>query len=285
MPCPGGRKSGSKPPHSKLRAFVPGGEVAFLLGSELVESVAHGIELEARDFLVQVVRNDVHLRLEIFVVRAKVFGGKRLVGEAHVHNGCGMAFGGGEIDQASLGEQVDLTAVLHLIFVHHRAHFALAAGHLFQRRNVDLHVEVAGVANNRSTLHFLEMLTADDALISCHGDVNVAFLHRFSHGHHAEAVHGRFDALHGVDFRDNDVGTEALGTHGHTAAAPAVTGNHYLQAGEEHVGGANDAVNGGLPSAIAIVEEVFSHRIIHGNDRILQRAVLGHGAKADYAGG
>src|SRR5712692_2304380 len=231
------------------------------------------------------IRHDVHLRLQVLVVRAEVFGGERLVGKAHIHYRCGVPLGSGKIDKASFGEQIDLAAVLHLIFVHHRAHFALTAGHLFERRNVDFHVEVAGVANNRSTLHLFEMLAADYALVSRHGDVNVAFSYRFGHGHHAEAVHGRFDALHRVDFRDDHVGSEALGTHGHAAAAPAVTGNHYLQAGEEHVGGANDAVNRGLPSAIAIVEEVFSHRIIHGNDRILQRAVLGHGAKADYAGG
>src|SRR6266705_1033428 len=129
------------------------------------------------------------------------------------------------------------------------------------------------------------MLGADHALVSRHGDVNVAFLHRFSHGHHAEAVHGGLDALDGVDFRDDHIGAEALGAHGHAAAAPAITGNDDLEAREQHVGGANDAVNGGLPSAVAIVEEVFSHRIIHGDDRILQSAVLGHGAKADDAGG
>ena len=124
------------------------------------------------------------------------------------------------------------------------------------------------------------MLGADHTLVSRHGDVNVAFLHRFSHRHHSETVHRGFDALHRIDFRDDDVGTEALGAHGHTAAAPAVTGNDNFEAREEHVGGANDAVNGGLPGAVAIVEEVFGHRIIHGDDRILQGAVLGHGAKA-----
>src|SRR6266481_7373562 len=67
----------------ELRAFLPGSKVMFLLGGELVEPVAHGFELEARDFLVQVLGNDIHLRLEVFVVGAQIFGGKRLVGEAH----------------------------------------------------------------------------------------------------------------------------------------------------------------------------------------------------------
>src|SRR6266851_1279952 len=283
--CAPGKKSGGKPPHSKLRAFLPGSEVVFLLRRELVQSVAHRIELEARDFLVQVFGYDIHLRLEVFVIGAQIFGGKRLVGEAHVHYGSGMSFGGGKIDEAAFGEQVNLAAVLQLIFIHHGADFALATGHLFQRRDVDLHVEVAGVANNRSALHFFEVLAADDALVSRHGDVNVAFLHRFGHGHHSEAVHHGFDSLYRVDFRDDHVRAQALGAHGYAAPAPAVTGNDYLEAGEQHVGGANDAVNRGLPGAVAIVKEMLRHRVIHGDDRILQRAVLGHRAQADHAGG
>src|SRR6266481_9084674 len=78
----------------ELRAFLPGSEIAFLLRRELVQSVSHRIELEARDFLIQILRHDIHLRLEILVVRAKVFGGQRLVGEAHVHYRSGMSLGG-----------------------------------------------------------------------------------------------------------------------------------------------------------------------------------------------
>src|SRR6267378_4125036 len=74
------RGSESEPPHSELRAFVPGGQVVFLLG------------------------NDIHLRLQVLVVRAQVFGRKRLIGEAHVHYGSGMAFGRGKIDEAAFGE-------------------------------------------------------------------------------------------------------------------------------------------------------------------------------------
>src|SRR5260370_40254041 len=106
--CAPGKKSGGKPPHSKLRAFLPGSEVVFLLRRELVQSVTHRIKLEASDFLVQVFRYDIHLRLEVLVIRAQVFGGKRLVGEAHVHDGSGMAFSGGKIDKAASGVQVDL---------------------------------------------------------------------------------------------------------------------------------------------------------------------------------
>src|SRR3989442_14964731 len=142
-------------------------------------------------------RDDVYLRLQRFVICPEVLGGEGLVGETHVHHGSRMPFSSGKVDEASFGEQIDLAAVLHLIFVHHRPHFALTTGHFLKRGTVDLHVKVARVANNRSTFHLFKMLGADHTLVSCHGDVNVAFLHRFSHGHHSKTVHRGFDPLHG----------------------------------------------------------------------------------------
>ena len=129
------------------------------------------------------------------------------------------------------------------------------------------------------------MLGANHALVAGHGDENVAFLHRFGHRHDAEAVHYCFNALHGIDFGDDDVRAQAFCTHGHAAAAPAVAGDDDFEAREQDVSGANHAVNRGLTGAITVVEEMLGHRIIHRDDRILQRAVLGHGAQTDHAGG
>src|SRR5215469_8396531 len=79
---------GVKPPPDKRvsRAFLPGGEVLLLLGGQLVEAMAHGLELQACDFAIEVLRHHVHLRLEILVMLHQVFRGQRLVGEAHVHH-------------------------------------------------------------------------------------------------------------------------------------------------------------------------------------------------------
>ena len=76
-----------------------------------------------------------------------------------------------------------------------------------------------------------------------------------------------------------------LGAHGDAASAPAVAGDDHFEAGEQQVGGANDAVERGLAGAVAIVEEVLGQRVVDGDDRELQRAVLGHGAQANHAGG
>jgi hypothetical protein len=68
-------------------------------------------------------------------------------------------------------------------------------------------------------------------------------------------------------------------------AAPAVAGNHQLEAGQQKVGGADHAVEGGLPRAITVVEHVLGFGVVDGDDRIAQHAVFGHGAQPDHARG
>src|SRR6266404_441187 len=196
-----------------------------------------------------------------------------------------MAFGGGEVHKAAFAQQVDFAAILEFVFIHKGTNFTLAAGELLEGGDVNLDIEVAGVAHNRPALHFFEMLGANHALVAGHGDENVAFLHRFGHRHDAEAVHYSLNALHRIDFGDDDVRSQSLCAHGHAPATPAVPGDHDFEAREQDVGGSNDAVNRGLAGAVTVVEEVLGHGIVHGDDRILQRAVLGHGAQTNHAGG
>ena len=113
----------------------------------------------------------------------------------------GWPFGSRQVDQAAFAEQVNLAATLQRVFIYQRANFALAARQFFQRGNINFHVEVAGVANHRAVFHAFKMLAANHALVSGNGDVDVAFFYRLLHGHDAEAVHHRFDALAPDRFR------------------------------------------------------------------------------------
>ena len=69
------------------------------------------------------------------------------------------------------------------------------------------------------------------------------------------------------------------------APAPAVTGDDKVLACQQDVGGAHDAVDGRLAGAIAVIEEMLGLRIVHRDDREVQRPVGCHGAQADHAGG
>src|SRR5271165_6297667 len=67
-------------------------------------------------------------------------------------------------------------------------------------------------------------------------------------------------------------------------AAPAVARYHELRTGQKKIRGADNAVEGGLSSAVAVVEQVLGVGVVNGDDGELEHAVLGHSAQADDAG-
>src|SRR5215831_6005260 len=181
-----------------------------------------------------------------------------------------MAFGGGKINEPAFAQQVDLAAVFERVLVHEVARSALRRRHFFERGNVDLHVEVAGVRNDGAVFHYLKVLLIEHVLIASDGAENVADPGSINHGHHAEAVHGGFERLRRIDFGDDDLGAGATRAAGKTASAPAIAGDDELRSRKQEVGGANDAVNGRLTGAVTIVEQVLGVGIVDGDDRILQ---------------
>ena len=144
---------------------------------------------------------------------------------------------------------------------------------------------MAGIADDGAVLHFLEVLAGQNRLVPGDGDEDVSDLCGLRHGHHAETVHDGFDGPHGINLGDDYVGAQALGAHGHALAAPTVSCDHNAQPCNQQIGRADDAVNGGLAGAVAVVEEMLGLRIIYRNDGIFQRSIFRHRAQTDHAGG
>ena len=116
-----------------------------------------------------------------------------------------------------------------------------------------------GVGHDGPVLHHLEVLLADHVDVAGGGDEDVAHRRRLGHRHDPVAVHDGFQRPQGVDLQHHHIGAVALGPHGHSPAAPAVAGDHHDLARDHAVGGPDDAVQGGLPGAVAIVEHVLGH--------------------------
>src|SRR4029077_3888783 len=169
-----------------------------------------------------------------------------------------------------ISDQINLSPILQQELIDQRTNFLFAGGQSFQRRNFDLHIEVAGVANDVAALHHFKVLAANHVLVSGDGNEDVTLFGGVDHRHHAETVHHGLNALDRINFSNDDVRAVTLGAHGGATTAPTVAGNHHFQPRNQHVGSANHAVQSGLPGAVAIVEEMLGHRVIHGNDRILQ---------------
>src|SRR5215217_8206755 len=153
-----GRRSTELPPNRGLMgegsgAFVPRSQVARLLLGQLVDLHAGGLELEASDLPIDLLRNDVDLSLELAGVVDDELGRERLVGEAHVHDSRGMALGRAEVHEPPVGDEVDAPPVLEAELLDQRSSRAGLDGHLPECRDLDLDVEVAGVGENGAVLH------------------------------------------------------------------------------------------------------------------------------------
>src|SRR5271165_3436414 len=138
-----------------------------------------------------------------------------------------------------------------------------------------------------STLKWPELLiiAGDDALVAGYGAENIADLGCVGHRHDAEAVHESFDAFDRIDLGDDDVGAHAAGAHRQSFAAPAIAGDDEGGPGDECVSGADNPVERALSGAVAVIEEVLRHRVVDGDDGVLQHAFLRHGAQADDSRG
>ncbi len=196
-----------------------------------------------------------------------------------------MAFGRGEIHQAAFADKIDSFAARQHVGVDKIAHVFLDLGRkFFQRLQVDFNIEVAGVADHYAIFHRLQMIFGDDVHVAGERDEKIADLGRFFHRHHFEAVHGRFQRAHRIDFGDDHLGTHAPCPGGNAFAAPTIAGDNDALAGDEHICCANNAVDGRLSRTVAVVEEMFGRRIVDRNNRNFQGTVFFERAQANDSG-
>ena len=104
---------------------------------------AHRLQLEARHLAVDLLRHVVDRKRQILVVLGDVLRAERLVGEAHVHDRRGVTLGGGEVEQAALGEHVDRASVAQAVRLHERPRCGDLDRHVVDRGEVDLVIEMA----------------------------------------------------------------------------------------------------------------------------------------------
>src|SRR5262249_39085373 len=95
-----------------LRPRLPGAEVLLLLWGQGVNGDAHRQQLEPCDLMVNRGWDGIDLRLQTLGVAQHVLSAQRLIGEAHVHHAGRVSLRRREVDEAPLGQQVHMTAVL-----------------------------------------------------------------------------------------------------------------------------------------------------------------------------
>ena len=73
---------------------------------------------------------------------------------------------------------------------------------VLERRDLDLIVEVADVANNRHVLHLAHVLDADHVFVASCGDENISGVYNIFEQNHFKAVHRRLERTNRINFGD-----------------------------------------------------------------------------------
>ena len=216
------------------------------------------------------------------MVLRHVLGRQGLVGEAHVHDRRRVALGRAQVDQPALGDQVDpLAAQVELLDV--VANFAdVALGHLAQRSQVQLGIEVARVGHDRALAHRREMLTPEDVDVARRGNEQLAPGRRLGRRHHLEAVHQRLERPDRIHLDHGHVRAVPGHPGGDPLAHPAIPGNHDLPAGDQDVGRPQDPVERGLARPIAVVEEMLGLGLVDCDHWELEGPIGGHCLESDH---
>src|SRR5438128_1659670 len=115
---------------------------------------------------------------------------------------------------------------------------------------------MAAVGEHGAILHGQEVLAAEDAGVAGDSDEDVADLGGACDRHYSESVHGGFQGTDRVHFRDDYLCAQTASANRNAFAAVAVAAHNDLSAGEQGVGGPDNAVERALASAIAVVEKV-----------------------------
>jgi hypothetical protein len=211
---------------------------------------------------------------------------ERLDAERQVHHLRGMAFGRDQVHHPALGEQQHGPAVAEVVGVHVRPDVLVHRdGSRGQGPDVDLHVEVASIGQDGAVAHRLDVLRADHVDRSGHGDEHLADRRRGRHRQHAEAAHRRVEGPDRVDLGDDHLGAQAARALGHPPAAGPEPGHDHGLARQQRVRGAQDAVDGGLAGPAGALDQALGRRVVRGDDREGERALGGHPAQPDHAGG
>ncbi len=140
------------------------------------------------------------------------------------------------------------------------------------------------VADNSAVLHDLEVIAIHHVDIASRCDKDIADRGSLNHRHDPEAIHDGLERLECIDLRHDDIGAHALGAHRDAPAAPSVPTDNHDFARDQHIGGADDAVQGRLARAVTIVKEVLGHCVVDGHDRVLQSAFRRHRPQANDTG-
>ena len=129
------------------------------------------------------------------------------------------------------------------------------------------------------------MFSSENCSVSSNSNKDVSNLRSFNHRHDAIALHQSIKCLGGINLSNDDICTHTSSAFCYTFSAISKSSNNKYFSTDKLVCGAEDGINCGLASSIAIIKHMFCISVIHCNHRKCERAIFCHLLKTDNSRG
>ena len=210
---------------------------------------------------------------------------KDLVGERAGHDEGRVTSGTSEVNQTTLSQQDDVTAVGHEVTVHLGLDVLDGLGVGLKPGNVNLNVEVTNVADNGVVAHDIEVSTGQDVTATSGGDEDLTLRSSLLHGGDLVTLNSSLEGVDGVNLGDKDVSTHAAEGVGATLTDVTVTGNDTDLTGNHDIGSTLDTVNERLTATVQVVELGLGDRVVDVDGRDGQLLLAEHLVEVVDTGG
>ena len=210
---------------------------------------------------------------------------KDLVGERAGHDEGRVTSGTSEVNQTTLSQQDDVTAVGHEVTVNLGLDVLDGLGVGLEPGNVNLNVEVTNVADNGVVAHDIEVSTGQDVTATSGGDEDLTLRSSLLHGGDLVTLNSSLEGVDGVNLGDKDVSTHAAEGVGATLTDVTVTGNDTDLTGNHDIGSTLDTVNERLTATVQVVELGLGDRVVNVDSRDGQLVLAEHLVEVVDTGG
>ena len=210
---------------------------------------------------------------------------KDLVGERAGHDEGRVTSGTSEVNQTTLSQQDDVTAVRHEVTVNLGLDVLDGLGVGLEPGNVDLNVEMTNVADNGVVAHDIEVSTGQDVTATSGGDEDLTLRSSLLHGGDLVTLNSSLEGVDGVNLGDKDVSTHAAEGVGATLTDVTVTGNDTDLTGNHDIGSTLDTVNERLTATVQVVELGLGDRVVDVDGRDGQLLLAEHLVEVVDTGG
>jgi hypothetical protein len=202
--------------------------------------------------------------------------GKDLVGEGVGHDERGMASSTSKVDKTTFSQKDNVVTVLHGETINLGLDVLDGSSVSLDPGDIDFNIEVTNVADDSIILHVLKVLTSDNVTAASGGDKDVTFRNSILHGGDFETFHSSLESVDGIDFGDNDTGTERTESSSASLTNVTITSDNGNLTSNHNISGTLDTIDERFTATVQVIELGLGDRVVVVDGGELQGTVLHH---------